>query len=267
MATVTEKFESRRITTDVSNPSVELRYTVRDTNDDVEARAALADASPSSYDPWGSGLTSLPRTSITIEPVGDRLWDGVVRYGTIPQTNESVFAFDTGGDTQHITQSLQTVGAYGGSAHINDNGGAIGATPDGVEGVDITVPVYQFTETHYLSDDIVTDAYKGVLFRLTAKVNDAPFRGLDAGECLFLGASGSKRGSGDWEITFRFAGSPNRTNLTVGDIGGIDKKGWEYLWVCYVHDTNQAGTAITQRPVAVYVECVYESGDFGLLGI
>ena len=32
--------------------------------------------------------------------------------------------------------------------------------------------------------------------------------GLAAGECLFLGASGSKRGEDDWEIAFRFAASP-----------------------------------------------------------
>ena len=59
----------------------------------------------------------------------------------------------------------------------------------------------------------------------------AGFSRLAAGECLFLGASGSKPGADDWEITFRFAASPNRTGITVGDIAGISKKGWEYLWV------------------------------------
>ena len=62
----------------------------------------------------------------------------------------------------------------------------------------------------------------------------APF----ARECLFLGAAGSKRGADDpsslklrragWEITYRFAASPNRTGITVGEITGIAKKGWEY---------------------------------------
>ena len=27
----------------------------------------------------------------------------------------------------------------------------------------------------------------------------------------------------------KFAGSPNRANITVGEITGISKKGWEYL--------------------------------------
>lgn len=46
-------------------------------------------------------------------------------------------------------------------------------------------------------------------------------------------ASGSQWGTEDWVVTFSFAASPNAVELTVGDITGIDKKGWEYLWVRY----------------------------------
>lgn len=264
---VVEKFESRQVTTG-HYPTVELRYTVRGTNDDVEARSALAANSPALYDPWGGGLLFLPRDTISIQPVGDELWEGIVRYGTVPQTNESTFAFDTGGGTQHITQSLQTVGAYAPpGATAPDFKGAIGVTPDSVEGVDIAVPVYHFSETHYLPAEIVTEAYKGTLFSLTGKVNGGAFKGFAAGECLFLGAAGAKRGSGDWEITFRFAASPNVTNLTVGDINGINKKGWEYLWVRYADSVDDAAKALVKKPVAAYVERVYEYGDFNLLGI
>ncbi|MEX0744876.1 MAG: hypothetical protein WD118_04675, partial [Phycisphaeraceae bacterium] len=146
----------------------------------------------------------------------------------------------------------------------------IGVTDDAVEGVEITVPVYHFSETHYLPASEVTLGYRGDLFHLTGKVNNAGFRGLAAGECLFLGASGSRRGTDpedDWEISFRFAGSPNRTNLTVGSITGIDKLGWDYLWVRYEDVEDETAHALTKRPVAVYVEQVYESGNFGLLGI
>ncbi len=266
-ATVDEKFESRLITTG-ANPAAELRYAVRGTDDDVEARAALEAASPALYDPWGSGLLFLPRESITIEPVGEMLWEGIVRYSAVPQTNESVFAFDTGGGTQHITHSLQTVGAYAPQGQTPpDFKGAIGVTPDGVEGVDITVPVYNFSETHYLPDATVTQAYRLTVFSLTGRVNNASFRGFAAGEVLFLGASGTKRGGGDWEITFRFAASRNRTNLSIGDITGISKKGWEYLWVRYADAEDANAKALIKKPVAVYVEKVYEEGDFGLLGI
>ena len=106
-----------------------------------------------------------------------------------------------------------------------------------------------------------------LLFQLTGRVNSAPYKGFQAGECLFLGASGSKRGEEDWEISFRFAASPNKTGLSVGDIGGIDKKGWEYLWVRYADAEDPAAKSIVKRPAAVYVEQVYEYGDFSGLGI
>jgi len=98
-------------------------------------------------------------------------------------------------------------------------------------------------------------------------VNSAGFKGFAAGECLFLGAAGSKRGSGDWEITYRFAASPNVTNLTIGDITGINKKGWEYLWVRYSDSEDAVAKALVKKPVAVYIEQVYPYGDLGLLGI
>lgn len=265
--TVEEKFESRLVTTG-QNPSAELRFNIRGTNDDVAARSALATTAPAAFDLHGTGLVFLPRETITIQPVGDLLWEGIVRYAVIPQTNESVFAFDTGGGTQHITQSLQTVGAYAPGGQVPPNfKGAIGVTADSVEGVDITVPVYQFFETHYIDDAYVTPAYKGTLFALTGRVNSTPFKGFAPGECLFLGASGSKRGSGDWEINYRFAASPNVAGLVVGDIVGISKKGFEYLWVRYQDAEDSAAKALVKRPVAAYVEQVYPYGDLNALGI
>ena len=262
---VVEKFESRLITTG-TNPSVELRYVIRGTNDDVEARNALVAFSPATYDPWGSGWFYLPRETVSVQPVGDLLWEGVVRYGPFTPTDESTFAFDTGGGTQHITQSKQTIAKYpAGSAP--DFKGAIGVTNDSVEGVDITVPVYHFSETHYLPDTTVTPAYRLTIFQLTGRVNVGAFKGFNAGEVLFLGASGARRGYGDWEITFRFAASPNVNNLTIGDITGIDKKGWEYLWVRYADSEDQTAKALVKKPLAVYIERVYDDGDLSLLGI
>ncbi len=100
--------------------------------------------------------------------------------------------------------------------------GAIGFSTDSVEGTDITIPVYNFKETHYIPALLVTPAYKATLFALTGKVNPFPFKGFAPGEVLFLGASGSQRGTEDWEIAFKFAASPNATDLKVGDITGIE---------------------------------------------
>ena len=263
--TVREKFQSRQ-TSMGESPQIDLAYTIDGTDDDLAAKAALLAGSPTVYD-------GLVRKSAQVEPVGPGLWDGVVRYTLFdykpPAVGESTFSFDTGGGTQHVTQSLQTVGKYPVGA-APDFGGAVGVTHDNVEGVDITIPVYQFSETHYFDPSYVTPSYQGTLFNLTGKVNNGYFRNCAPGECLFLGASGSRRGTSndaDWEITFRFAGSPNATGLVVGSITGISKKGWEYMWVRYADSEDADAKVLVKKPVAVYIEKVYELANFGLLGI
>jgi len=268
MATLTEKIDSREWT-EGDKSSVTFHYVLDGTADDLTAKTLLLDSTPTTYD-------GLVRDECTLEPIfvdtvsGVGKWECRVRYVkpgyAPPEVGESSFSFDTGGGTQHVTQSLATVGRYS-SGNAPDFGGAIGVTSDNVEGVDITAPVYSFSETHWLADSAVTQGYKTTLFNLTGKVNGAPFKGMAAGECLFLGASGSKRGADDWEITYRFAASPNRTNITIGDIGGISKKGWEYLWVRYADSEDTAAKAVVKKPVAVYVERVYEEGNFAALGI
>jgi len=74
------------------------------------------------------------------------------------------------GGTQHITQSKDTVQSRAASGTTSpDFGGAIRVAIDGVAGVDIIVPVYQFSETHYRTDLQVTGAYKGAFFTRTGK--------------------------------------------------------------------------------------------------
>jgi len=262
--TVEEKFDSRETT---SGKSVELTYVIRGTDDDVEAMSALKATAPLTYG-------DLIRGHCRIEYLGPQMWSGTAPYeppGTANkeplEVGESSYQFDTGGGTQHITQSLATIHRYPSGSQPPDFKGAIGVTADGVEGVDITVPVYSFSETHCKASGFVTNTYKGKLFNLTGKTNNAPFKGFAAGEVLFLGASGAKRGDGDWEITYHFAASPNKTGITIGDITNIEKKGWEYLWVLYWDEEDTDAKVLVKRPKFVYVEKVYEEGDFADLGI
>jgi len=254
--TVHEKWDSRE-TTISEDASVDLKYVIRGTDDDATANTALLDASPVLY----GGLT---RQSAHTERIAEDVWEGSVRYGLLepPEVGSSSFSFDTGGGTQHITQSLATVGAWSAAGTPPNFGGAIGATRDSVEGVDITVPVYNFSDT-----TLVTSAYKATLFSLTGTVNNGLFRGFAAGEVLFLGASGAQRGQDGWEITYRFAASPNVTGLVVGSITGIDKGGWDYLWVRYHDVEDTSAKALVKQPQAAYVEQVYPFGNFIGLGI
>ena len=268
--TCTEKFDSRPAALG-DNPTIELLYVIKGAADEAAALTALKGTASSTYTVDGKTLV---RQTCKVDPVGDGsdYWDGSAQYGRMSsakkEVGQSSFSFDTGGGTMHVTQAKAHIASYAPSGKTPpDYGGAVGVTHDSVEGCDITVPVYNFSETHYFAAGYVTGSYKATLFALTGKTNNAAFKGFAEGEVLFLGASGSQRGDDSWEITFRFAASPNVTGLTIGGITGIDKKGWEYLWVRYGDAEDTAAKAIVKKPMAAYVEKVYEEGDLLLLGI
>jgi hypothetical protein len=265
-ATLHELFAGRTETLG-DKPKAELAYVVLGAADEDEVRALAISQIPADYQ-------GLYRKTVTLdERLNASTWKVVAVFEAPepPQQDnpESTFAFDTGGGTQHITQSLQTIGRYGPSASA-ELGGAIGYDGQNVAGVDITIPIYQFSETHYLAPGVVTQGYKLTLMALTGAVNSAPFRGFQAGEVLFMGASGTRRGvdpDDRWEIAYKFAASPNQSNLAVGSITGIQKRGWDYLWVQYGDDVDATAKVLIKKPIAVYVEQVYAFASFAGLGI
>ncbi len=188
-----------------------------------------------------------------------------------PEEDEETtsFAFDTGGGTMHRNQSIKTVSKVPNDAP--DFNGAIEVDNEGnVNGVDVTMPVLNFTETHTMNGSRVSTSYKKSVAALTGTVNSSSFRGFSAGEVLFLGASGTKRSkkpNAPWEITFRFAVSPNQSSLQVGKLKISNKKGWDYLWVRYADKVAENKKNVIKEPVAAYVEQVYPTGDFGNLGL
>ncbi len=256
---IIERFDSREVNESKDNPTVDLIYMIMNTESESVAKGLLGSTAPPMY-----GVLFLD--SYRVVHVGGGVWEGTARY--VKWTSESQYSFDTGGGTQHVTQSLVNVQQVAAPGFLAPNFyGAIGVTDDRVEGTDITVPVFNFTETHYLLTNLVTPAYKLALFNLTGKVNGGLFKGFAKGEVLFLGASGSKRGLDDWEITFRFAASPNVASLSLGSITGVSKEGWHYLWVRFIDDEDNTAKALIKRPIAAYVEQVYPYGDFSGLGI
>jgi hypothetical protein len=249
-------------------------WIIRGTSDQSQAISTLQSIASGNFQ-------SLARDTVTVEPLyadanaSGGVWRGIAEYRVFVRpvpaaSGDSFYNFDTGGGSQHVTQSLGTMNSYaptGGTAATGH--GAINTRWNNgsptVDGVDIIAPEYKFSETHYFADENITAAYKGIVFGLTGKMNNASFKGTDAGECLFLGASGQKRGSADWEITFNFGALPNKTNIAVGDITVGTKLGWDYMWVEYEADVSQ--TSLVQKPKNVHVERVYEFGDFSTLNI
>jgi hypothetical protein len=249
-----------------TNPTWTLKYTVHDAASESEAKTALAAAAPATYD-------GLVRDAYTADEEGNGLWLAEVRYVAsdmqkkpipVGETRES---FDTGGGTQHITQSKQTPTTYSANElPAPDFKGAIGVSSDAVEGCDVTTPAYAFSYTKAFTPEQVA-SLKPAWYALTGMVNNGTFKNFAAGEVLFEGAEGSTRDDGNYDVTFRFQAKPNRTNQTIGTITGIQYEGWNYVWVLYAPKEDTDAKRVTQRPIAVYVERVYGSGDFSTLGV
>ena len=242
-------------------------------NNEDWARKALEQATPEVYEQSGKQLHRQP---ITVEELTGRHWIGSATYVTTSGLGEDdippdTFSFDTTGGTQHITNSEHT-DKYG-PGDVADFKGAIGVTNNSVQGVDILVPGYRFSKTVSKDNKVLTPQYLVALAQLTSKVNDAPFLGFEAGEVLFLGATGSIEQingvnvEGRSDIMMQFSANRNRKNYKVGGITVSKKKGWDYQWVRYEYNDDDLAKKLIQKPLAVYIEEVYLKGSFGILGI
>jgi hypothetical protein len=260
---------TQAVDNDGNYTTAEIPYFVFEVDDEDAAIAFALDNVPAAYN--GIPLESIEideRISLNVFKISAQYKAGFDE-NTVSGAEEPdpVFSFDTGGGTQHLTQSLKTVAKYPTTAP--DYSGAIGYDGENVNGIDVTMPVMNFSETHYLKPGKVSTKYKKTIAELTGSVNSNSFKGYSEGEVLFLGASGSRRGdsrSDLWEVTYKFAVSANRKDIKVGDLTVTEKKGWDYLWVRYADDVKDKKTLV-KKPSAAYVEKVYERKDFGLLGI
>lgn len=140
---------------------------------------------------------------------------------------------------------------------------AIGVTRDRVQGVDVFAPKFEFSVTNKHSNvGFPTLKY---WYSLVAHTNRKTFKTFQPGEVLYLGSSGRAVPGGYWVATHRFAASPNLTGVQVSPDFKVDKKGWEYVWATY--GPQRIANSVLQLPTNVYVERVYDEGDFDLLGI
>jgi hypothetical protein len=285
---VTEKYISPNLTIG-SQVSFEKEAFVFDATTAADAvNAALADTTvfPTTTSVTlitGSTVTYV-RDSINVKEVEDgksqpTTWDVNLKYvmlGVSAQpyaTGDSVTTFEIGQQQVNKKYSISTSGVFGAAdppdfTFGSGDGGIISPTPDGIDGVDVDVPTFTWSETHYLDNSVVTDAYIAAVYAVANNpINDDTFRNFAAGSVKFLGMQGTRRhNGGDWELNFRFAASPNVTGLRIGDITSIDKLGWEYLWVYYTKSDAITGFTL-QLPKWIYVEKVYETSDYTTLGI
>jgi len=269
MAFTTNELDGREIAQDRS----EYRWAIVGTGTDAEAMTAILSAAPSTVttkDSSGTNITQYRvdediRLTETVVGVGgdDSLYIATVPYfWNEPSVGAEDESFAVRGEVQHITTSRSTISSHVASGTAPDFKQLIGVTKDNVEGTDIVVPNAVLTVTHRFAS--VSQSDRNTIAGLVGKVNNASFKGYDAGEVLLLGSS-EQQGTTFTAITFEFGISKNQTGLSIGGITMIDKKGWEYLWVYYGDDVDQ--DTLVKKPLAVYIEKVYETGDFSNLGL
>lgn len=191
-----------------------------------------------------------------------------------PAKGESQFNFELGLQPTRIVVPLTTQDVYKRvddplpipsdveSWMIGDQG-----LGEGPEGAEIFEPTIAFSETHWIDEATLTEAYRVTLMRTVGKTNLTSFKGWESGEVLCAGISGAKRGSDDWEVSFKFQARENQDALEVAGITGIEKGGWQYLWPRYKKVLD--GDSYISMNVVRYIviATVFRSTDFSALGI
>lgn len=227
--------------------------------------------------------TELVLQTFTPEHQGGGVWEVGVRYGerkSDGSTSDSgdagtgaTIQFEFGSGTTKITQALftrQVVGLAG--VNPKDVQGALGFDGEKVNGIDIQSSVFHWTETHRMAATEFTLEYMQAISDLCSPfptTNLATFRGFEAEEVLFLGASGGSKDAGTLEVTFKFARQKGiyeiDPDLEALGFPTVRKKGWDYIEFEYdkVVNANQ----IAPRPKVVRVFKVYKQGDFSTLNI
>jgi hypothetical protein len=219
---------------------------------------------------------SLVKQNVAIEAIGNGLWTGSVTYGRLPmpEVNTGTWSFEFGsGELVHIQQAISQT-AFVASGTAPDPKGAINVrkTQDGanvVDGLDIDAAVsFRWSETWrwpYATANSISfiNLIKGTLKR----TNDAAWRIFSEGEVRLLRVAGEAQGEAYVPVTYEFEAETNVTGLTVGDITGISKKGFEYLWPYYKQVYDATAKVVIPQPSAVYVAKVFKTADFSALGL
>lgn len=260
----------------------EVLYRITGTSDREAAIAAFLEQVPTE-------LAGLVVNGISVERTSDNTFDGIAQYGMIDvigvgrepglKEGDDEFSMDTTGGMKKILFYRSPPREYGRSTKKPRLKGAINVDPKDktVEGAEIGTASCKFTITRILSNAQVPSAFLNKLYLQTYTVNSATctlnVQGkvleFEPGELLFMGANITySRAAKNWRIVGSFSAQPNESNLTIGDITGIDVKGWEYVsaYFTLTADTSQSVPYVVPKPVCIYVGEVYRTSDINELG-
>lgn len=168
-----------------------------------------------------------------------------------------------------VSKATKTKVAAGG-ANPRDFKQAIAVTAEGeVQGCEIVIPAMRFSLDFRHPNATITQAYFATVRGLTGKTNNATFYGQPAGSILFEGGDGDQASNSDPQWSYSFIGGENLAAQLVNGIGPFDANAHDYVWVYFTNEeqTLDGVQKSVRVPQAVYVERVYDAGDFSTLGI
>lgn len=148
---------------------------------------------------------------------------------------------------------------------------SFGATEDdrgGVNGIDIPRPMLSFSIRGYYGKGTFTLNSLQGLNGYVGRPNKLAWKGFAPHTVRLSGVTGSDSNPDYDEITWNFEAMPSQNNITVqsplGDITGINKRGWDYLWL--VTEThNDPGGWAAQAPACVVVDQIMPEIDLNLI--
>lgn len=243
-------------------PSYTLRYLASGEPNDFIVRGYAEGGSPAFVFTL-DGI--LYRQDVKMDPAGYARYVVTIPYG--PQQRDVgtfSFNFDTTGATVRVKAAKLHVTAFTASGEDGSDvhHGAIGVTNDlKVEGTDVVIPALKVAYTFKHPAGIVDEPFAMRLARATGKFNLNAWRYFDAGEALFVGATGSGSSDAAAEVTYNVVGSENADgDLTIGGIMDIVKQGHDYAWVEFSDEQVDGQPAV--QPIRVNIERVYDPIDF-----
>lgn len=202
-------------------------------------------------------------------------------YGTtqtnITQLNGGswTFSFDATGSNSLRLQSVKTVAAYGWTDAKKQNAAGvqswlncIDVDPESGEpqGFEVPVPVLTATLNLTLPYASINPTWMVTVAELIGKTNKEDIGAFKAGQLLFTGVQGSQAMDDDVTIGYQFKIETTEVirNLPNG-IPDVTLPPHHAVWFFRVPTIWQGKRVYA--PISAYVEQVYETGDFSVLGL
>lgn len=271
-----ESEDSRDIQRTLTGASQEITYVVTGDPGEIADEFAVTDYLLLALSPIENGLNF---DSITeVDRISDIFYKAKVLYQS-PDFGDSeeeesedlpITSIDTTGGTTNIDYGLSVAEKKGKPSEII--GAGLNWDGETFNGIDITTPAMKFSQRQIIPNSQFTLAFRIQVYRLTGKINNAPFQGFGEGDVLFLGATATEiiddaTLEKEWEVTYNFSAIETRTNIKIGDYVISKKEGYQYLWTQFEKREDRGQFKLVPVPIASYVVDVYEKIDFAILGI